>query len=334
MAPISTPSRNRIIAIHDNLGAPLIQALAERGIETAPDPMLAHMDAPGNLAAYIWFYQGIRHPLQVRNLRRRLNARGLPLFCWNQDAPHYLNYTKPNRAWRLWAAQRFHLYDLYATHTLIDESRNFADLTVYLPNAANIQAYNLRGDTDTIFKQLRNPGHYRWDVTFFGGMNGRRYKEDQAREQFFSKLGRRLDTLGITHCFRETAGMSVNEQIKFIQSSRINLNFGALCEYGFPIASGLPERCYGIPACGGFILCDKRTHARDDFSVGDNWAEFDGIDDCIDQIRYWLEHFDQARNLAERCYRHVLANHTYAHRAAKLHHALLAWHEGQRGLIR
>ncbi|MBM3273416.1 hypothetical protein FJY94_09330, partial [Candidatus Kaiserbacteria bacterium] len=240
MASISLISRNRIIALNDNLGAPLIQGLAERGIETISDPTYASMNSPCNLAAYIWFYQGIRYPFRVRNIRHSLNARGLPLFAWNQDAPHYLNYTQPNRAWRLWVAQKLRLYDIYATHTLIDENRDFADLTVYLPNAANTNAYNLRGETDTVFKQLRDPRYYRWDVTFFGGMNGSRYKEDKAREIFFAELGRKLNTLGISHCFRETAGMTVNEQIEFIQSSRINLNYGARCEYGFPIASGLP----------------------------------------------------------------------------------------------
>ena len=99
------------------------------------------------------------------------------------------------------------------------------------------------------------------------------------------------------------------------------------------MASGLPERCYGIPACGGFLLCDKRTHARDDFTPGDNWAEFDGLDDCVAKIVFWLENFSAARDLAERCHAHVMARHTYAHRAATLHDALLAWHEGQRGRL-
>ena len=114
-----------------------------------------------------------------------------------------------------------------------------------------------------------------------------------------------------------------------IRTSRINLNYGARCEYQAPIASGLPERCFGIPACGGFLLCDKRTHARDDFTIGENWAEFDGIDDCIEKIEYWLTHFDQARDLAERCYHHVMINHTYRNRAATLHAELLSWHKQQ-----
>ena len=89
----------------------------------------------------------------------------------------------------------------------------------------------------------------------------------------------------------------------------------------------------GLVAAGGFLLCDKRTHAKDDFTPGENWAEFDGLEDCVSRIRYWLSHRDAARDLAERCHVHVLAAHTYANRAEKLHQALLAWHDGQRGFL-
>jgi spore maturation protein CgeB len=328
--------RDTLLITHGSLHPALRRELAARGLRLRESPSWREADRSQPeriLGAYTWFYEGLRHPLQVWRMHRWLQRRGIPLFVWNQDAPHYLNYTQPNRAWRLWLAQEFSLYDIYATHTLIDESRDFADLTVYFPNAADINAYNLHGETDTVFKRLRDPRQYRWDVTFFGGMNGSRYKEDRARERFFAGLSRRLDTLGISHCFRETAGMTVKEQIEFIQSSRINLNYGARCEHGFSVASGLPERCYGIPAAGGFILCDMRTHAKDDFTVGKNWAEFVDIDDCVTQIRYWLGHFNDLRDLAERCHKHVLANHTYTHRATKLHQALQAWHKGYRGLI-
>ncbi|TSA22762.1 MAG: glycosyltransferase family 1 protein [Betaproteobacteria bacterium] len=167
-------------------------------------------------------------------------------------------------------------------------------------------------------------------------MDGHRYKEDYAREDFFAALAKRLDEKGISYKFMATgnSGMPIEDQITLIRSSRINLNFGARCEYDSPIASGLPERCYGVPACGGFLLCDKRTHARDDFTIDKNWAEFDGLDDCVEKIQYWLSHFNDARDLAERCHQHVMNNHTYAQRAEKMLNAIHAWHEGRRGLMK
>jgi spore maturation protein CgeB len=125
--------------------------------------------------------------------------------------------------------------------------------------------------------------------------------------------------------------MSVAEQVALIQKSRINLNFGASCDYRAPIASGLPERCYGIPACGGFLLCDRRSHARDDFTPGVDWAEFDGLDDAWRRSSTGWRTSSAARELAERCHATVMARHTYAHRAASAarHAARLArWASG------
>jgi spore maturation protein CgeB len=310
------------------LTPPLEEALEQRGLSFAKiDPR-----APGSwpqraLACVVWFYYPLRAPLAAWRLKRALAARGIPMLAWNRDAPHYLN----RAPWRLELLDRSRLLDIYATHTLIDARRPFADTALYLPNAADTWHYRLG---DTTLAALRDPPRYQYDVSFFGAMDGTRYKEMRPRQEFFAALGERLSARGIRFLFRESAGMSTDEQMALIQHSRINLNFGASCDYGAPLASGLPERCYGIPACGGFLLCDQRTHARDDFTPGENWAEFDGLDDCMAKIEYWLANFDAARDLAERCHAHVLAHHTYVHRAGKLHETLEAWHNGQRGLIR
>jgi len=280
----------------------------------------------GVIGCMIWFYDCLRRPIEIWSLRRKLRRAGIPLIAWNQDAPHYLN----RAAWRLDLLDKARLLDIYATHTLIDATRNFADTVLYLPNAADLSKYHLHGVT---LEDLRDPARYSVDVSFFGAIDGVRYKEMQARQLFFSALGDRLARQDLHFLFREAAGMSVDEQVGLIQRSRINLNFGASCDYGSPVASGLPERCYGIPACGGFLLCDQRTHARDDFAPGLDWAEFEGIDDCVQQISHWLDHFAEARDLAERCHRRVLATHTYAHRARRLVDTIEDWHAGKRGLI-
>lgn len=297
-------------------------ALERRGLVF--QPLAADLD--DGLACIVWFYAPLRHPLELWRLKRMLARRGVPLLAWNRDAPHYLN----RAGWRLDLLDRARLLDIYATHTLIDHQRRFADAMLYLPNAADTAGYHLQGRT---LAQLRDSSAYEWDVSFFGAMDGARYKEMHARQEFFVALGDRLRARGIRFLFREAAGLDVDAQVSLIQRTRINLNFGASCDYGAPVASGLPERCYGIPASGGFLLCDRRTHARDDFTPSENWAEFDGLDDCVGKIEYWLAHFDAARGLAERCHAHVLAHHTYANRAEKLHSALLDWHGGKRGRL-
>ena len=319
--------RDVLLIAHGSLHPALRRELAARGLVLRESLRWqdANRSTPDRiLGAYTWFYEGLRHPLAVWRMHRTLGRMRVPLFAWNQDAPHYLN----RAAWRLDWLDRVHLFDIYATHSLVD-TRRFADRVIYLPNAADTGRYSLK---DTTLPALRDPDRYEYDVSFFGAMDGTRFKEMRPRQEFFAALGERLAARGFRFLFRESSGMSLEDQVALIRTSRINLNFGASCDYGSPVASGLPERCYGIPACGGFLLCDRRTHARDDFTPGDNWAEFDGLDDCVAQIEFWLARFDAARDLAERCHAHVMARHTYAHRAASLHSALLAWHEGRRGV--
>ena len=320
-------ARDHLIVNHSWFSPPILDALTARGIEVHLDAW-STLPVAGDrlLGAVIWFYDALRHPVKISRLSARLARQRVPLFAWNQDAPHYLD----RAPWRLDLLNRFRLLDIYATHTLIDTKRQFADAYMYFPNAADTSRYSLRGNTANVFARMREQESYEFDVSFFGAMNGRRYKEMQPRQEFFAALGERLTARGIRFLFREAAGISVEEQVALIQTSRINLNFGASCDSGAPVASGLPERCYGIPACGGFLLCDKRTHARDDFTPGENWAEFDGLEDCVAQIEFRLANFAATRELAERCHAHVLAHHTYVHRAAALHAALLAWHEGKR----
>ncbi|MEI7430988.1 MAG: glycosyltransferase [Betaproteobacteria bacterium] len=321
------PLRQRLIINHTGFHPPLRRALEDIGLVLDEALWLPNKEQlESAIACYVWFYDCIRYPLRIWRLKRLLKRHGVPLVTWNRDAPHYLN----RKPWRLDWLDRSRMLDIYASHSLID-TRQFSDQAIYLANAADTNTYHLNGVEHEVLARLRHPENYRHDVSFFGGMDGKRYKEDADREHFFGELGMRLQARGISFLFCEAEGMSVAEQTALIQASRINLNYGARCEYQAPVASGLPERCFGIPACGGFLLCDKRTHARDDFTIGENWAEFDGIDDCVAKIEYWLAHFDDARDLAERCYHHVMANHTYRNRATKFHQAMRTWHAENSG---
>ena len=324
---------SKVIVNDPGFYLPLAKGLEEQGFQCLWDAWNPSREQLAiSTACFIWFYDVLRYPFKVYALKQKLNKYNIPLIAWNRDAPHYLN----RKAWRLNLFNHIQLLDIYATHTLIDSKRTFSKSLLYLPNGANIKQYNLYGDENEVFSKLRADNNYKYDVSFFGGMDGKRYKEDLKRDIFFKNLAVELDKRGISHQFIETGnkGISLEQQIALIQTSKINLNYGARCEYNAPIASGLPERCFGIPATGGFLLCDKRTHAKDDFTPGTNWAEFDGLDDCVTKIQYWLEHFDEARDLAERCHEHVIKNHTYAHRAKKMIDAIHAWHDGKRGLIR
>ena len=320
----NTMKCSEIIINHKDFYAPLQVALADHGLLSLYEnwsPTSQYLK--NTCACFIDFYDVMRHPLKTYRLKRRLNKHNIPLVAWNRDAPHYLNKKK----WRLDLFNRIQLINIYATHTLIDSSRTFADTVLYLPNAADTARYHLYGDEKRIFAHLRNPLNYNYDVSFFGGMDGSRYKEDMDREIFFHDLSKELKKKNIRYNFIETGAnkLSVLQQIKIIQSSVININYGARCEYGASVPSGLPERCFGIPASGGFLLCDKRTHTKDTFIVGKHMDEFKNLPECVSKIEYYIKHFNQTRDIAENGYHHVIKNHTYSNRAIKLHDTILRW---------
>lgn len=327
--PGGCPVRDTIIINHKGFYPPLKRALESQGLKTTDQDWFPSGELlQRSLVCVVWFYDCLRHPVKIWHLQQRLKRYSVPLFAWNRDAPHYLN----RKPWRLNLLNRFQLLDIYATHTLVDTKRYFAKSWMYFPNGANLACYGMLKPKETLAR-LRQSSQYQWDVSFFGSMDGMRHKEMQSRQEFFAALALRLDSLGVRYRFQEAAGMTMMEQIALIHASRINLNFGACCEYGAKEASGLPERCYGIPAAGGFLLCDRRSHAQNDFTPGQNWAEFDGLDDCVDRINYWLGHFDEARTMAEQCHFHTVSKHSYDQRARKLMVALSNWHEGKRGRL-
>jgi spore maturation protein CgeB len=88
---------------------------------------------------------------------------------------------------------------------------------------------------------------------------------------------------------------------------------------------GLPERCYGVPARGGFILSDERRHAADDFDLSREWASYRDFADCVERIRHFTSHFLQTRAIAEAAHARVMRDHTYEQRAQQLLRIAAEW---------
>ncbi len=297
---------------------PLNDALAALGVEVRRSlPVPGELPAGAVAGCMMGFYDYVSRPWRAWKLKRVLGP-GVPVIAWNRDAPGYLN----KRPWRLALASRLEGLDIYATHAITDDWR-FGKEVALLHNGASIAAYNLAGRS---LESLRDEGNYRYDVTFFGAMNADRYKEYLPRERFFGALAQALESRGINYRFIDTSRtpMSVAEQVELVQTSRININYGAGCEYGAPMGYGLPERCFGIPACGGFLLSDYRLHAADAFAA-DEWADYTDLEQALQRIDYYLGNFAEARAIAERAYRRVLACHSYRHRAEELLALLADW---------
>ena len=313
---MSFAQRNLIICNEPGAN-PLIRELEQLGFEVVRN--LWHPDSAQLqrlFLAWVYFYDCIKHPRKVAQFRQHLQQQA-PLVAWNRDAPSY----KGRASWKIRLASWRKPLDIYMSHALVD-GLQFGLQQLYLPNAVDPLSYNLHGRT---LEELRQPARYNVDVSFFGGLDGQHHKGQRTHQIFFAELAQRLDALHISHHFFDGKGLTLPRQIECIQRSRINLQFGATREYPGQQAGGLPERCFGVPACGGFLLADRRFHAREDFTLGQNYVEFASLDECVEKICFHLQHFELSRNMAEAAHHHVLARHTYRHRAEQLVASVNNW---------
>lgn len=292
----------------------LAEGFAELGMEVQHDcwqPTAAELD--DCRMVLVEAEAAVRRPWQTRKLHRQLRHAGIPLALLDRDAPWYKGLRPRRLAWFRAIAGA----DLYATHSL-QGCADFPYPALYLANAAHRSRYHLHGAS---LAAMRDPDWYRWDVAFVGNLDAGRYREHRARVVRMRDLEARLTAAGRRVRFAHVADLAPGEDIEIIQRSRINLQLGAAADDAGATSWGLPERCYGIPACGGFLLADFRLHAADDFLPGTEWAGFaadSGHRDLLAQIERFLGDLPGARSIAEAAHRRVLAEHGYVHRAQRL----------------
>ncbi|GAB4437292.1 MAG: hypothetical protein OHK0026_02580 [Rhodocyclaceae bacterium] len=266
-------------------------------------------------------YDGVRAPWTTLRLKRRLARSGVPLVGLDRDAPWHMGI----RVLRLKLFEWLRPLDIYATHTLQPTYR-FAPVTHYNANAVWVRRFNLHGRR---LEDMRDPAFFRWDVSFVGNMDGARFREHAERQRFLEALRPRLEALGLRVLFRSSQGMSEQEEIEVIQRSVINLSYRSSCDArsraGVEGSWGLPERCYGVPARGGFLLCEERRHASDDFDTAREWASYRDFEDCIARVRHFATHFPETRAIAEAAHVRVMRDHTYEKRARRLVEIAREW---------
>jgi spore maturation protein CgeB len=294
---------------------PLVETLGNQGWEIYPayqrgktpevDFWLANM------------YSDIKQPLEFRLNVADARRRGIPVLTWNRDAPWNLGA----KSWRLWLIRNLRYLDMYLSHSMQGAER-FAPELHYFPNAADTSRYNLSGNA---LDAMRDPDWYQHDVSFVGNIDARAHPEMRQRVALLNEIEVGLKPLGIRCHFVHSAKLTSAEQIEIIQRSRINLNVGAACDDGPEPSWGLPERCYGIQACGGLLLSDFRAHARDDFEPEREWLDFQSVPQCVERIQHLLSDLQHARDIAEAAYSRVMAQHTYRHRASQLLALVADW---------
>jgi len=297
---------------------PLMRALAGAGCETVHLGPTELPRSDGEPYFYIGdVFQQIKAPLYLSRIRRILAEHHAPYVNWNRDAP----WNCAIKPWRRLFVRVAKPADIHLAHSLQSVDL-FGQPVVYFPNAADTDHYNLGGRT---LESLRDVSAYRFDVSFIGTLNPG-FRMVSARLEFLTEVARRLEHTGMTCRFFDTSPgspVSVKEQVEIIQASRINLSIGAVCDEP-SMSWGLPERCFGIAACGGFLLCDERKHLTDTFP-DQTWAGCRDVEGCLEQIKFFVAQFDLSRSMAERLHQDVMQRHTYAVRAQELLNLVTQW---------
>jgi len=293
---------------------PLVVSLREAGMEVVciDDFRIARNRLDGCVAYYGNVFTEIKHPLAFISLLKALHRRAIPYVFWNRDAPWNVGIKKH----REWLLHLLKPVDIYLTHSLQMAHLFSRNPAIYFPNAAQ-RAYCAEGD----LADLRIPSHYRYDVTFIGAVGNLKRHNCRERAAFLRAVQAGLQARSSNARFRivDTVheNLSVEEQLALIRTSKVNLNFGAMCDLPGNPSWGLPERVFGIPATGGFLLTDWRQAIPTTFP-DDSCDFFHDAEECVGKILYYLPRFDLLRARAEKLHTQVLAGHTYAIRARQL----------------
>ncbi len=290
--------------------AALAEGFAETGVAVvnARKPMADPDPVPELCVADI--HALAESPYLAWRMHRRLRALGVPLIALDRDAPWH----KGLRGTRGWLVTRLRPYDGYAAHST-QSRRMFRGPSRYLPNAAWTSRYNLAGHS---LAQMRASDFHTVDVAFIGNLNDSRYPEHRLRVARLQRLRAAMEGAGLSCRFLDSQGMTSAQQVELIQRSRVNLQLGAAADDSGETSWGLPERCYGIPACGGFLLSDHRRHAADDFDLHTEWVEFADEGQCLALALRYARDPEANRRIAEAAHHKVMARHTYTHRALEL----------------
>ena len=165
---------------------------------------------------------------------------------------------------------------------------------LYLPPGTNLKLYRpLKTDKDI-------------DVSFIGTNYG--YRKSAVR--FLAKSHINVSTYGIGW---KNGRLSDEEIVKMICRSKVNLGMGGI---GFSEnITNVKGRDFDIPACGGSVYItsfspDLVSH----YHVGREIVCYRNRDEMVELIRYFIQHQDEAEQIARAGRERCLREHRWLHR--------------------
>lgn len=298
-----------ILTTHDDHN-PLLQALRADGVDVRATTWatLAPQDLAGCQAFYGNLFDEIKRWPSFIAKRQMLRQAAVPYVFWNRDAPWNVGIKGRN----YWFLKQLKPVDIYLAHSL-QGAEDFGGKAFDFPNAAQAAYYE-----STRLDTLNDESAYQYDVSFYGSAALGKDRNSRDRATFLAALKDRLCSENPQIRFKvvNTADepMALADQLAFIRTSKINLNLGAMCDLPGNPSWGLPERVFGIPAAGGFLMTENRKNLHSLFP-DNTYGQFQNLDEAVTNTLKILTDFRAMRHQANVLYQNVIYQHTYKRRA-------------------
>jgi len=117
---------------------------------------------------------------------------------------------------------------------------------------------------------------------------------------------RMAEPYGVT--YMGSAGHT-NEINKIYGASRINVDINRLYQMDI-----IPMRIFDIMACGGFVLAEQSDDLGELFEIGREIVTYRTLEELVAKTEYYLNHGDEALEIAQRGREAVIKNHTISTR--------------------
>jgi hypothetical protein len=218
-----------------------------------------------------------------------------------------------------WLPAHVKAADIFFTMSegLVPEFRKLNPNSFWLSQAFDPSFFEIKSITDEDKKTFAS------DITFAGNLGskpqylprrkflGRVLQEGFNLKWWGPRLPRKLSTIPllIGRLGRSYGGNLVwgEAHAKISKLSKIYLGFDSKPE----IRKSMSERMYIASGCGAFYMCEHVDGIEEVMEPDREIVTFKNEDEMIYKIRYYLEHDDKRRKIAEAGNARVLRDHTY-----------------------
>ena len=101
------------------------------------------------------------------------------------------------------------------------------------------------------------------------------------------------------------------------KGSRINLNISLKI-----IRTGIPLRVFDVLACGGFLLTNFQAEMPEYFTLGEDFAVYESVEDLYEKTDFYLRHDTERERIARHGFETVSNNYTFRHQLEKILHEI------------